>query len=68
MLPYFELKTLGFGCFRLPVFGLLLGTAIVVARWRILHFERAEGRTTERKCCDSLSGDGRSWPAGCTRA
>ena len=49
MIPYFQLGTIPLGHhFRLSLFGILLMTAILVARGRILHLERAEGRSDER--------------------
>ena len=49
MIPYFQLGTIPLGHhFRLSLFGILLMTAILVGRWRILHLERAEGRSDER--------------------
>jgi phosphatidylglycerol:prolipoprotein diacylglycerol transferase len=48
MVPYVEVKTLALGPVRLPVFGSLLVTAIVVARWRLLRSERALGLSRER--------------------
>jgi phosphatidylglycerol:prolipoprotein diacylglycerol transferase len=44
MIPYFELKAVPLGPLRVPTFGILLATAILVGRWRVLHLERAEGR------------------------
>jgi phosphatidylglycerol---prolipoprotein diacylglyceryl transferase len=48
MVPYFELKTLTLGPLQLPVFGSLLVSAIIIARWRLLRMERAEGLSAER--------------------
>src|SRR4051812_45871353 len=47
MIPYFELRTLAVGPLRVPAFGILLMTAILVGRWRVLHLARAEGRADE---------------------
>jgi phosphatidylglycerol:prolipoprotein diacylglycerol transferase len=48
MIPYYHLETIPLGHFRMSVFGILLMTAILVGRWRILHLERSEGRSDER--------------------
>jgi phosphatidylglycerol:prolipoprotein diacylglycerol transferase len=49
MIPYVELKTVPLGPLRVPAFGILLMTAIVVGRWRVLHLERADGRSDETR-------------------
>jgi phosphatidylglycerol:prolipoprotein diacylglycerol transferase len=49
MIPYFELRTIPVGPLAVPTFGILLVTAILVGRWRVLHLERAEGHSDEHR-------------------
>ena len=48
MIPYFEMRTIPLGPLTVPVFGILLVTAILVGRWRVLHLERADGHDEHR--------------------
>jgi phosphatidylglycerol:prolipoprotein diacylglycerol transferase len=60
MILYLQLRAIALGPFKISVFGILLVTAILVGRWRILHLERAEGRSDERNiamlCLVMLAG------------